>query len=64
VGGSEVDVVVVAGAKGLNASGMLPHEASVIATRERVEMKMTEFLIPRRIVGAGAGHSITKRRAP
>jgi hypothetical protein len=30
MGGSEVDVVVVAGAKGLNASGMLPHEASII----------------------------------
>jgi len=49
VGGSEVDVVVVAGAKGLNASGMLPHEASVIATRKKIEMKMIEFFIARKL---------------
>jgi hypothetical protein len=43
---------------------MLLHEASIIATKERAEMKMIEFFIARRIVVDGAGHSITKRRAP
>ena len=42
---------------------MLLHEASIIATRERAEMKMSEFFIERKIVVDGAGHSITKRRA-
>jgi len=36
------------------------HEASVIATKERPEMKMFEFFIAKRIVVDGAGHSITK----
>src|SRR5215469_658008 len=50
MGGSEVDVVVVsAGAKGLNALGMLSHEASIIANKERAEMKMLEFFIPRKL---------------
>ena len=43
---------------------MLLHEASIIATKERAEMKMIEFFIARNIVVDGAGHSITKRRAP
>jgi len=34
---------VVSGAKGLNELGMLSHDASVIATKERAEMKMIEF---------------------
>jgi len=42
---------------------MLLHEASIIATEERAEMKMIEFFIARKIVVDGAGHSITKRRA-
>ena len=43
MGGSEVDVVVVPpGAKGLYALGMFSHEASVIAAKERAEMKMIE----------------------
>ena len=42
---------------------MLLHEASIIATKERAEMKMIEFFIARKIVVDGAGHSITKRRA-
>ena len=41
---------------------MLLHEASIIATKERAEMKMIEFFIVRKIVVDGAGHSITKRR--
>jgi len=28
---------------------MLSHEASIIATKERAEMKMIEFLIPRKL---------------
>ena len=40
------------------------HEASIIATKERAEMKMIEFFIARRIVVDGGGHSITKRREP
>jgi len=43
---------------------MLLHEASIIATKERAEMKMIEFFIVRKIVVDGAGHSITERRAP
>jgi hypothetical protein len=50
-------VAVSSGAKAL-------HEASIIATKERAEMKMIEFFIARKIVVNGAGHSITKRRAP
>jgi len=50
------------GAKGLNALGILSHEASIIATKERAQVKMTEFFIPR-IVVDGIGHSITLRRA-
>jgi hypothetical protein len=42
---------------------MLLHEASIIATKERAEMKMIEFFIARKTVVDGAGHSITKRRA-
>ena len=41
---------------------MLAHEASIIATKERAEMKMIEFFIARNIVVDGAWHSITKRR--
>jgi hypothetical protein len=41
---------------------MLLHEASIIATKERAEMKMIEFFIARKIVVDGAGHSITERR--
>jgi hypothetical protein len=37
------------------------HEASIIATKERAEMKMIEFFIARKIVVDGAGQSITKR---
>ena len=40
---------------------MLLHEASIIATKERAEMKMIEFFIARKIVVDGAGHSITNR---
>jgi hypothetical protein len=40
---------------------MLLHEASVIATKERAEMKMIDFFIAGKIVVDGAGHSITKR---
>jgi len=43
---------------------MLLHEASIIAAKERAEVKMIEFFIAREIVVEGAGHSITKRRAP
>ena len=50
MGEPEVDVVgVSAGAKGLNALGMLSHETSIIATKERAEMKMIEFFIPRKL---------------
>jgi hypothetical protein len=41
---------------------MLSHEASIIATEERAEMKMIEFFIPRKLSFDGAGHSITTRR--
>ena len=51
---------VVADSSGAKA---LLHEASIIATKERAEMKMIEFFIARKIVVDGAGHSITKRRA-
>jgi hypothetical protein len=39
----------VSGVKGLNELGMLSHEASIIATKERAEMKMIEFFIPRNL---------------
>jgi hypothetical protein len=42
--------VVSAGAKGLYALGMLSHEASIIAAKERAEMKMIEFFIARKSV--------------
>jgi len=51
-------VAVSSGAK------TLLHEASIIAAKERAEMKMIEFFIARKIVVDGAGHSITKRRQP
>ena len=51
-------VAVSSGAK------VLLHEASIIATKERAEMKMIEFFIARKIVVDGAGHSITKRCEP
>jgi len=35
--------------KGLYALGMLSHEASIIATKERAEMKMIGFFIPRKL---------------
>ena len=40
---------------------MLLHEASIIAAKERAEMKI-EYFIARKIVVDGAGHSIRKRR--
>jgi hypothetical protein len=43
---------------------MLLHEASIIVTKERAEMKMIEFFITRKIVVDGAGHSITNRPEP
>lgn len=48
-------VAVSSGAK------TLLHEASIIAAKERAEMKMIEFFMARKIVVDGAGHSITKR---
>jgi len=54
---------VVAVSSGAKALGTLLHEASIIATKERAEMKMIEFFIARKIVVDGAGHSIKKRRA-
>jgi hypothetical protein len=67
MGGSEVDVVVVsAGAKGLNALGMLSHETSIIATKERAEMKMTTFFIPRKLSLTAPGiqsHCAVRRKA-
>ena len=53
-------VAVSSGAKALEVL----HEASIIATKERAEMKMIEFFIARKIVVDGAGHSTTKRLAP
>jgi hypothetical protein len=55
---------VFAVSSGAKALGMLLHEASIIATKERAEMKMIEFFIARTIVVDGAGDSITKRRSP
>jgi hypothetical protein len=40
------------------------HEASIIASKEKAEMKMIEFFIAGKIVVDGTGHSITKRRVP
>ena len=54
-------VIVSSGAKAL---GTLLHEANIIATKERAEMKMIGFFIARKIVVDGAAHSITKRRVP
>jgi hypothetical protein len=51
-------VAVSSGAK------VLLHEASIIATKERAEMKMIEFFIAKKIVVDGAGNSIRKRRSP
>jgi len=51
-------------AKGLYALGMLSHEASIIAAKEKAEMKMIEFFIIEKGVADGVGHSITKHRAP
>jgi hypothetical protein len=45
----EVDVVVVSGVKGLNELGIFSHDASIIATKERAEMKMIEFFIARKL---------------
>jgi hypothetical protein len=39
----------VSGVKGLNELGMFSHEASINATKERAEMKMIEFFIPRKL---------------
>ena len=55
---------VVAVSSGAKALGMLLHEANIIATKERAEMKRIEFFIARKTVVDGAGHSIKKRRAP
>jgi hypothetical protein len=41
---------------------MLSHEASIIASKERAEMKMIEFFITRKIVVDGVEDSTTKRR--
>src|SRR5262249_21168996 len=35
--------------KGLYALGILSHEASIIAAKERAEMKTIEFFIPRKL---------------
>lgn len=40
---------------------MLLHEARIIATKERIEMKTIEFFIAGEIVVDGAEHSITNR---
>jgi len=40
---------VSSGAKGLYALGILSHEASIIAAKERTEMKTIEFFIPRKL---------------
>jgi uncharacterized membrane protein YecN with MAPEG domain len=37
-------------AKGLYALGILSQEASIIAAKERAEMKMIEFFIPRKLL--------------
>jgi hypothetical protein len=50
----------VAVSSGAKAFGTLLQEASIIAAKERAEMKMIEFFIARKIVVDGAGHSITK----
>jgi hypothetical protein len=55
---------VVAVSSGAKAIGMLLHEASIVATKERIEMKIIEFLIARKTVVDGAGDSITNRRTP
>jgi len=40
--------LVVADSSGAKALGMLLHEASIIATKERAEMKMIEFFISKK----------------
>jgi hypothetical protein len=55
---SEVDVVVGGGPKGLKLS----HEASIVATTERAEMKMIDSFIGRNV--DGAGYLIAMRREP
>ena len=50
---------VVAVSSGAN---VLLHEARIIATKERTEMKTIEFFIAGKIVVESAGHSITNRR--
>jgi hypothetical protein len=42
-------VAVSSDAKGLYALGILSHEASIIAAKERAEMKTIEFFIPREL---------------
>jgi hypothetical protein len=42
-------VAVSSDAKGLYALGILSHEASIIAAKERAEMKTMEFFIPRKL---------------
>jgi hypothetical protein len=39
----------VSGVKGLNELGMLSHDASIIATKQRAEMKMIEVFIERKL---------------
>ena len=51
-------VAVSSGAK------VLLHEARIIATKERIEMKTIEFFITGKIVVDRAGHSIANRRDP
>jgi len=52
---------VVAVSSGAN---VLLHEARIIATKERIEMKTIEFFIAGKIVVDRAGHSIANRRDP
>ena len=52
-GEPEVDVVVVSDEKGLKLS----HEASIIATIERAEIKMIDFFIARNCLGGIIGVS-------
>jgi len=42
-------VAISSVAKGLYALEILSHEASIIAAKERAEMKMIEFFIPRKL---------------
>jgi hypothetical protein len=45
----------VSGVKGLNELGMLSHDASIIATKERDEMKMIEFFIASKLSWTALG---------